>query len=294
MSDQTSVETEQALYLLGFSESSPVAEDVVSCSPLLGSDHENEQTVKQMLEQYGIEFLDSGTVRAWYKLIDRDQFEGDVGERNLSDIEWLTPRVIAHETVVSILSNRSAFYPSRFGTLFSTHQKLSCFASGVSDQLSFYFENMAGRCEWGVKFFANMAMGTEILARKNGMVEDGKPTGGASYLKLRSMQRDRTLATRSMFGDSCSEAITALQGTFADVAARPLRSHSSEASSEELLGHMAVLVGKSESDQLTQWGNEWNQNHFPLTGLRVELLGPWPTYSFCPVLVPKDEIARAA
>ncbi len=77
-----------ACYLLGFSPASePIKRD--------------EQF---LLNQLGVEQLTVGEISVWFTQIERAEFEGPVAEKNLADLQWLTPRVLAHESINSNLS----------------------------------------------------------------------------------------------------------------------------------------------------------------------------------------------
>ena len=277
----TNPQSQQALYLLGFSPSGTVRNHS-DVSPTTSLDY----ATAAMLRHLGIERLDLANLSAWYKMIDRCDFEGDQGEKNLADIQWLTPRVIAHERVVAAISQQLPFYPSRFGTLFSSQSSLHSFATSVQAPLEGFFHRVAGKLEWGIKFYGDAMLAAEILAKRDGIVQNGKPAGGANYLRLRQMQRERNASTQLLLTQSLEQARTQLQSRYQDIVSRPLIASSVEAKREELIGNLAVLLSDHDSQTIVRWGQDWNECQLSRTGLRVEITGPWPAYSFCPSLSP--------
>ena len=273
---------QQALYLLGFSQHS---ETMVE--PKL------DYGTTAMLKHLGVEHVAVAGLHAWYKLIDRSDFEGDQGERNLSDIQWLTPRVIAHERVVSALSHQLPFYPSRFGSLFSSKASLITFALNTRDTLKDYFQRIGKKLEWGLKFYGDTIRAAEILAQRDGILHQGKPQGGANYLKLRQLQRERNASKQSVLSESYEKAIASLQSNYIDIVVRPIVAAKSESKREEIVGNIALLVSQDESPDLIQWASDWNQTETLESALRIEVTGPWPAYSFCPSLSP-EQIQEAA
>ncbi|MCY2982484.1 MAG: GvpL/GvpF family gas vesicle protein [Planctomycetota bacterium] len=266
---------DQALYLLGFS---PNLETT--------SEPNIDYATSVMIKYLGVEYVKVSGVIAWYKKIDRCDFEGDQGEKNLSDIQWLTPRVIAHERVVSGLSQQFPFYPSRFGTLFSSKISLGAFALSAQKTLLAFFTNIGEKLEWGLKFYGDPFRAAEILAQRDGILLEGKPQGGANYLKLRRLQREQNISKQSVLIQSYERALRSLQSQYQNVVSRPIVAAKNESTREEIVGNLAILVSPHESKKLIHWANDWNQTQISESATRVEITGPWPAYSFCPSLSP--------
>lgn len=295
---------DDALYLLGFSPKLHLHNS--SPDPgLQGLNHSVgdplaeviDSNMVALLEQFGIEKLEVGPVWAWFKRIERADFEGPAGEKNLADIHWLTPRVIAHEKVVDQLSLQSSFYPARFGTLFSNEPRLIAFVEQFSDRLLSFFQRVTGKKEWGLKFFGNHAQAAMILAEREGIVQQGVPVGGAKYLKLKQLQRESSKAKSDFFTANLHEAIHSLGSQFSDLIARPIHATTQEAAQGELLSNIAVLVSDDEPNSIVLWAERWNNTKPLSSGIQVELTGPWPAYSFCPSLTNEtanEAIRRAA
>jgi Gas vesicle synthesis protein GvpL/GvpF len=280
--DALEVEQDQALYLLGFSPNSETT-----------SQPKMDYATTAMLKHLGVEYVKVAGVVAWYKKIDRCDFEGEQGEKNLSDIQWLTPRVIAHERVVSGLSQQFPFYPSRFGTLFSSKTSLTAFSASTQKTLLAYFSTIGGKLEWGLKFYGDPFRAAEILAQRDGILHQGKPQGGANYLKLRQLQREQNTSKQSVLVQSYERALRSLQSQYQDVVSRPIIAAKAESKREEVVGNLAILVSLNESQKLIQWANDWNHTQISESATRVEITGPWPAYSFCPSLSP-EQIGEAA
>ncbi len=255
-----------------------------------------DTNILTLLEQFGIEKLEVGPVWAWFKRIERADFEGPAGEKNLADIHWLTPRVIAHEKVVEQLSLQSAFYPARFGTLFSNEPRLNAFVEQFSDRLLSFFQRVKGKKEWGLKFFGNHAQAAMVLAEREGIVQQGVPVGGAKYLKLKQLQRESSKAKSEFFTATLRGAVQSLGSQFTEFITRPIHATTQEAAQGELLSNIAVLVSNDQSDQIVLWAERWNSTNPTSSGIQVELTGPWPAYSFCPSLTTEsaNENARRA
>lgn len=265
-----------ALYLLGFSPMLVARE--CGCS----SEHEfYDPETLSLAELFGIERLEAGPVFAWFKRVDRSDFEGAVGERNLADINWLTPRVMAHEHAIGHLNNQSSFYPARFGTLFSTEQSLYSFTVSATPTLIDFFRMIKGKQEWGLKLYGNYAHAAQRKAQESGIVKQGVPLKGASYLKLKQMKRELSQSGSDAFVTALDMAIASIQQAFSTFKKRPVKGVADGDSSEKLLAAFAILEEFENADAVASWAEQWNRDSAIDSGIRVEITGPWPAYSFC-------------
>ncbi len=266
-----------AFYLLGFS--------------LNGDSLESGDLA--LLDHLGVQHTTSLAVTAWYKVIERSEFEGPIAEKNLADIQWLTPRVLAHETIVSNLSQRIPFYPSRFGALFSSIEKITHHTCLNASILKEFLSAVRGKEEWGIKFYSDNARAAQIAASHEGIVEDGKPTSGVNYLKLRQLQRSLSLTSSETIQAKVTTAIGYLQSQYADVVSRPIF-NAKESSAEKLLANIALLVCRDASTAFLDWTRRWNAEQYLASSIRLQVTGPWPAYSFCPTLASLTEQSEAA
>jgi hypothetical protein len=285
-----------ALYLLGFSpkliynfEETAGAQQTSSKTGVAANVPYYDPNILMLCDLFEIEQLKVGPIIAWYKRVDRTDFEGDIGEKNLANINWLTPRVMAHEEAVSQLSSQSAFFPSRFGTLFSTESSLYSFTKSATPRLLEFFACVAGKREWGLKFFGDTAQAAKLIAKRNGLIQDGSPIRGANYLKFKQLQRELSKSQSQFFEEAMGQAIASVKDSFREHVIRPIRTITKSEGRDELVGNLAILVSDLLTDYLAAWIKEWNEISFQSTALRVELTGPWPVYSFCPSLASPTE-----
>ncbi|MFN7873878.1 MAG: GvpL/GvpF family gas vesicle protein [Pirellula sp.] len=268
-----------ALYLLGFS---PIL--YLRDAEIAGECEYYDPETLALAELFGIERLQAGSVFAWFKRVDRSEFEGEAGERNLSDINWLTPRVMAHDHAIGQLNKQSTFYPSRFGTLFSTDQALSSFTRSVTPTLLEFFRRIKGKQEWGIKLFGNYAHAAQKTAHESGIIQKGASLKGANYLKLKQMQRDLSRSAGDVFHGTLEVAISSIQQVFPILKRRPTKAAVDGGSIEKLLASVAILELIENVDVVATWVERWNYDSEINAGIRLELSGPWPAYTFCPTL----------
>jgi hypothetical protein len=242
-----------------------------------------------LAELFGIERLDAGSVFAWFKRLDRSDFLGEAGERNLADIHWLTPRVMAHEEAVGQLSSQSSFYPARFGSLFSTEAALHSYTVSATPCLHEFFRLIRGKQEWGMKLYGNYAQAAQKQAERNGLLQEGVPLKGTSYLKLKQLQRELSRSDSDVFSQSLKTAMSSIQEAFANVKVRSINVATKADTNDALLSSIAVLDRIENASKVTVWVEQWNLDCSRNGGSRIELSGPWPAYSFCHSLTVLDE-----
>ncbi len=272
----SSTNAQTAYYLLGFSAHSSSDKPVA---------------VPTLLRQLQIEHFTLPGITAWYRAVSRHDFEGPLGQRNLADLNWLTPRVLAHESVVAKLNELGEFYPARFGCLFSRLEILTSFAEHNRDIVSNFFQQARGRQEWGLKFSIDLDSATQAAALRAEQSELGK-LSGAAYLKFKQAQRTMKGPVLRQLQDAVDQRITQLREKFSHIVLRPTRSLA-QPDRETLLANVALWLRLEEVNQLNATCEQWRSDAVE-PAIQIAVSGPWPAYSFCPSLCESPAQAKAA
>jgi len=272
----------RALYLIGFSNTQLNLSDELS-----------------WLSFSGVEHCDHRSIRFWFKAMDRSDFEGPEAERNLANIEWLTPLVLAHDAAVSALSSQSPFYPARFGTLFSSEERIFDLIDAVGPTLQTFLDSLGKQREWGIKCFVNWPNVDTAYALEHEDDAIPQPTTGTNYLKARQMKKVRGVAIQAWIIEKLEIVRTYLQTRFADTIERSTPKNPDDDKTEkedrEWVGNFALLASEDQASDLLSILAETGQPEIFETAVEVidlmsfEMTGPWPAYSFSPSLVPKAE-----
>jgi hypothetical protein len=198
--------------------------------------------------------------------------------RNLENLEWLAAVARAHDGVVRAAMEHGPVVPVRLVTLFSDEAAVRALLRERGTDFEEALERLSGRTEWGVKVFADSReSGEGSAAAAPG--EGGGSGPGASYLSRRRAtlgERDRVMRAAAGYGERLHERLATLA-----VALRRhgLRSAMAPEGSGTLLLNDAYLVDDRRfaafRDAATADPGQ--------AGVRVELTGPWPPYSFASV-----------
>ena len=218
-----------------------------------------------------------------------EDFCGPEAENRMKDLAWIGPRACRHEEVVEEVMRRSPAFPARFGTIFSSFDALEKLLDVHYDEISRFLDKAAGKEEWAVKGLLNRAQAgrsfsTLMLSREEGRLASLSP--GKRYL---SEQRIRSSADR--------ELNSWLKGVIKGIGDDLCR-HSSEFCERKVLSldseamdmvlNWAFWVAREDADDFRARVDRANEEK-DRQGLLLQLSGPWPPYSFCPVLEQRIE-----
>jgi hypothetical protein len=265
--DSQAATTASAVYLLGFS---PLA------SPRM--------IAELSVPQGTVLSHRVGNLVSWYVKVPRSEFEGAGAEQNLSDPNWLTPRVLAHEATVERLANQLPFYPAPFGTLFSALEKVERLVERNRTALLTFLSTDARHTEYGAKFYVSWAEASRKFAEQEGAGDASSKLSGLDYLRQRKMARDRDAAVLAWL----KEQLTAIEQRVSSISLRIVERAIVAPAKEknwECFANRALLVPRDRTDELVGLlrtggtASEMDSRY-----LRCELTGPWPLYSFAPTL----------
>jgi hypothetical protein len=218
------------------------------------------------------------------------EFCGPSGEAHLRDLTWVGPRACRHEEVIERAMRRSPVFPARFGTLFSSVERLEGLLEAHYDTVSGFLDSMIDREEWGVK---GLLCEAEAERHLLDFPSDLPPSPGARYLleRRRRAEADRRLRSwAEAVGASVTEDLQRRA-----VACRGLRAVPRDVSGRDarVAFNLAFLLLRSAREAFRLRVEQLSAEQ-AARGMTLELSGPWPPYSFCPSLAPFAGAAREA
>ncbi|BAC69594.1 gas vesicle protein [Streptomyces avermitilis] len=189
---------------------------------------------------------------------------------HLEDLEWLTATARAHQSVIDALTVVTTPLPLRLGTVFQDDSSVRVMMEAREEAFRRTLDRLDGRVEWGVKVYAE----TEQTEPER---SPGKAASGRDYLRQR---RQRNRSHEEMWENS-ERFAGRLHHTLAEYAEdsrlhAPQNPALSRASGRNVL-NAAYLVPRSDSEEFVE---KVDRTKDELSGVRVELTGPWAAYSF--------------
>jgi hypothetical protein len=201
------------------------------------------------------------------------EFGEDALRRNLEELSWVAEKVRAHEEVLERAAREAPVLPLRFGTIYRSLDGLRELLTQERGQLATTLERLRGKREWGVtsvvdrERLSQAVHATDPRATELAEAAEGKPAGTA-YLGRKRLERH--LGARA---DELAARLTeTAHERLAAVADRAVREGSTQ-----LKG--AYLVEEDRNNEFRRVLEEVGREYEPF-GIRFELTGPWPPYSF--------------
>ena len=230
-------------------------------------------------------FQRSGRVAAVLSRVSPSEFCGPTGEKNLQDLAWLAPRACRHQAVLEQVMRLGAVLPARFGTLFSSTASLERFMRRHGAAMGRFLERVEGQEEWAVKGFLDQARAeAQWLAHRRS--EEPCPSGaspGVAYLQEQSLRIQAREALDNRLAEVCGGLLHELNPLASEIAPRRLLAHETPDAAREMVLNWALLLPSSAAADFRGRIERANAEQNP-GGLAFEVSGPWPPYSFCPVL----------
>ncbi|MDG4806520.1 GvpL/GvpF family gas vesicle protein [Micromonospora sp. WMMD1120] len=191
--------------------------------------------------------------------------------RNLEDLAWLERAARAHHAVVAALARRGPVVPARLATVHTDDERVARSLTARRAELLATLDRLTGRGEWGVKGY--LVPGAPAV--------DPEPVGaggvGTAYLRRRRAQ----LTAREQGHRSADAAAEAVHDALCQVAVSGRRHAPQDrrlsGASAPMVLNGAYLVDVSALPRFTELVGSLGGRH---PGLRLELTGPWPAYSF--------------
>jgi hypothetical protein len=206
--------------------------------------------------------------------IDATEIESRVG-----DIDWLAPRAVAHDAVVSWASERGPVVPFPMWVL--------CRDPASLDTRADEFRRALGRValgrEYAVRVFrldeelaAHLATMSPEIATLEASAAQSRP--GQRYLLERKLESERKDATRRVAASVGSAVYDALRAAALEATTDPLPAPTPAQRDPAVLS-AAFLVGRDALEPFQSCLTTLVRRYEPL-GFRFEFTGPWPPYHF--------------
>ncbi|NKY57159.1 GvpL/GvpF family gas vesicle protein [Nocardia flavorosea] len=204
---------------------------------------------------------------------------GDVPlRRNLEDLDWLEATARAHDAVVSALLRCGPVVPLRLATVFLDDDRVVDMLEERRGDFESALTLVNGRTEWGVKAYCDRAALTAAVAdAETAGAVGGK---GTAYLARRRAQLS---AQENVERDAAARA-SEIHGQLVRRAAagrcQPLTDPVLHGRRDWLVLNGTYLVDDTGADEFAAAVAELDRT---VAGIRLELTGPWPPYSFAGV-----------
>lgn len=224
-------------------------------------------------------------VAALVSHVDAGVYTADVMESRASDVDWVGPRAVAHDAVLSWASESGGVVPFPMFTLFASAESLRAMLREREAEFGRLIDRVAPSQEWTVRLFrlddraaAALGLTSPAIAELAERAQAAAP--GQRYLLERKADEVRGAELRRVGAEAAREAFE----TMSALGERAVRDALPAAPTGARPAGVAVLdasflVRRDRVDAFRAAAMELAARFEP-RGLRVELSGPWPPYHF--------------
>ncbi|MGW6727022.1 GvpL/GvpF family gas vesicle protein [Nocardia sp. NPDC055029] len=199
---------------------------------------------------------------------------------HLEDLDWLESTARTHDAVVSTLVRRGPALPLRLATVFSDDNRVRELLDERRADFGAALALVSGRTEWGVKAYGDRAALTTAVAEARAANAGGATGAGTAYLARRRAQLSARETVERDAAERAEEIHTRLVQHAAAGRLQPLTDPALSGRRDWIVLNGTYLVDDDRTDDFTATVTMLGAE-FP--GIRLELTGPWPPYSFAGV-----------
>jgi len=208
--------------------------------------------------------------------------EAEYGEtalaRGLQNLDWVSPRAIAHERLIESFLSGDALLPMQLFTLFNSDDRVAEHVRSEGARLRRILKRIENKVEWGLRLtYANRTKIRSMVGRPREAAKAADQRPGARYLvrKRDLLDVNRThLKTARTAADQVYRSISRLATD-----ARRRTSLELATPASRLLLDAAFLVPAAKS-RAFQSAVRQQARELRDAGVAVSLTGPWPPYNF--------------
>ncbi len=215
-----------------------------------------------------------------------EDFCGPAAADRLQDLTWVGPRILRHQKVVVEVMQHSPVLPARFGTIFSSPATLQEVLQRHHDIVAGFLGQVTNQAEWAVKGMLDRAVAQEKLVSLR-LAEAAAQMAGLSpgrrYFQEQRLRSESAQELQEWLQEVSRELWTEFRGQAAAVRERRPLSRETSGSDKDMAWNWAFLVANEAVEGFKAAIRAANARYAD-RGLVLEFTGPWPPYSFTPVL----------
>lgn len=215
-----------------------------------------------------------GAMAAAVSPVPRSDFSEAALKTHLEDLDWLETVARAHHHVVETLGAHTTVLPLRLATVYLDDARVHDMLGEREKTLAALLDRFADHVEWGVKVYADASATPD---RPPPADTADEPDPGRAYLRQRRRQRH----AREDAWSSAAEVVRRIKDQVGDLAVARARHRPQQGrlagGAGENIANDAYLVPRRHAEEFRARVLQAAEG---LTGVRVEVTGPWVPYSF--------------
>lgn len=237
------------------------------------------------LDDATVERCVDGSVAALFSRLDAEQYAPAAIERATEDVEWLAPRAVAHDRVLTWASDKGPVVPLPIFSLFSGEQSARGMLRERGRELHAALRRAAAGREYTLRVYRIDAeltkVATELSAKLAQLQEAASAASpGQRYLLERKLDNERKGELHLIGARVAREVIDALRPHAVETSESRVATRAQHGGADAaLILDAAFLI---EPDRLRQFQHALTEIviRHSSRGFRFDFTGPWPPYHF--------------
>lgn len=237
------------------------------------------------LDDASVEPIADGDVTAVVSRLDGIQYGTDAVERSTADMEWLAPRAMAHDRVLTWASDHGPVVPLPMFSLFSSDDAVRSMLRERRIELRVALQRASEGREYALRVYRLDDELTAVAAELSPRLADLEHAAAAAlpgqrYLLERKLEGERKAELRAIGARVAREIVDTLTRHATDVVEGRLLSRATNATQENpLVLDAAFLIAPSRLEDFRRELTSLVTRH-ATRGFRFDFTGPWPPYHF--------------
>lgn len=228
---------------------------------------------------------DAGTLRALISRLDASHYGAAAVEQSSGDVEWLGPRAVAHDRVLTWASDRAPVVPFPMFSLFSGTTAVHDMLETRGPELTAALERVARGREYALRVYRVDAELLASVATLSPRLSDlaasaASASPGQRYLLDRKLDVEKKAEMKVVSQQLVDEIAGELAAHALGVVRSPIpRVAEAGASRGTMLLNAAFLIAPDALDDFQRTLTSLADRHGS-HGFRFDFTGPWPPYHF--------------
>ncbi len=238
------------------------------------------------LDDAGVTLERHAGVAALVSTLDADAYAPNSIEASSGDVEWLSPRAVAHDRVLTWASDHGAVIPLPMFSLFSGEEAVRNMLSDRATRLSATLERVGRGREYALRVYrvdAELMPAIATLSPRLGDMASAAASAspGQRYLLERKLEGEKRTEMRAVTQRIVDEIVQTLSTLALSSVKSPIPKAPTAdgAARGTMVLNAAFLVAKDTLEDFQRMLSSLVDRH-GRHGFRFDFTGPWPPYHF--------------
>jgi gas vesicle protein GvpL/GvpF len=237
------------------------------------------------LDETRLELCPEGNLAAVVSRLDGERYAPGEIERGTADVEWLAPRAVAHDRVLTWMSDHGPVVPLPIFSMFSGAPAVREMLSQQRSELESALTRVSVGREYALRVYRIDSELTAIAGELSPRLAElqsaaDAATPGQRYLIERKLDSERKNELQVIGARIAREIVNTLRPLALDTAETRVTQRTARPGAEGMLIlEVAFLVSPAGLNQFQGALTELVRRH-GARGFRFDFTGPWPPYHF--------------